>query len=271
MSEQSVNGTATQALDRRVAGQSVIEKLRDLAAERPPTWRQRVFGIRPVHPDMKSWLAGARGERIVGAVLKKLGPEWLVLHAVPVGDAHTDIDHIVIGPAGAFTINTKHHKGKTVWAGNRVLKINGQNTDHLRNSRSEAKRAAKLLTAAAGVEAPVRPVIALVDAGKVTVKENLTDVAVVRAGELVAWLNNQVPVLLDEDLTQLRAAALAPDTWHSDPASVLTDWDAAGWLDRYERFLRAAYRRYMAWGVAIAAPAVPMAAWTVNHLVTGLS
>ncbi|MBG6212216.1 hypothetical protein RCH23_000129 [Cryobacterium sp. CAN_C3] len=45
-------------------------------------------------------------------MLSKLGPEWTVLHAVPVGSGSSDIDHVVIGPAGVFTINTKNHTGK---------------------------------------------------------------------------------------------------------------------------------------------------------------
>jgi hypothetical protein len=40
--------------------------------------------------------------------VSKPTPEWTVLHSVPVGTGSTDIDHIAIGPAGVFTLNTKY-------------------------------------------------------------------------------------------------------------------------------------------------------------------
>jgi hypothetical protein len=66
----------------------------------------RLFGFDPLHPDAVSWYRGALGERRVGRILADLGREWRVLHAVPHGDADADIDHLVIGPPGVFTITT---------------------------------------------------------------------------------------------------------------------------------------------------------------------
>lgn len=68
-----------------------------------------------------------------------------MLHSVPVGTGASDLDHVVIGPAGVFTINTKHHRGQNVWVGAKRILVNGQRTDHLRNAAHEAKRASKLL------------------------------------------------------------------------------------------------------------------------------
>ena len=53
---------------------------------------------------------GAAGEELVGAILDDLGPAgWLTLHDVALGRGN--IDHIAIGPAGIFTIETKSHRG----------------------------------------------------------------------------------------------------------------------------------------------------------------
>lgn len=53
---------------------------------------------------------GARGEEQVGALLEALdGRVWSVMHDVSLG--HGNIDHIVVGPPGVFTVETKSHPG----------------------------------------------------------------------------------------------------------------------------------------------------------------
>jgi hypothetical protein len=53
---------------------------------------------------------GARGEEHVGALLEQLTDAgWRVIHDASLG--HGNIDHILIGPPGVFTIETKSHPG----------------------------------------------------------------------------------------------------------------------------------------------------------------
>jgi nuclease-like protein len=53
---------------------------------------------------------GAQGEEHVGSLLDGLSPEgWRVVHDASLGRGN--IDHIVIGPAGVFTVETKSHPG----------------------------------------------------------------------------------------------------------------------------------------------------------------
>jgi hypothetical protein len=53
---------------------------------------------------------GARGEEQVGALLEALdGEGWLVIHDATFGNGN--VDHILIGPPGAFTVETKSHPG----------------------------------------------------------------------------------------------------------------------------------------------------------------
>ena len=66
----------------------------------------------------KSWDIGGDGEEIVGGVLDAGLSElegWHVIHSVVVSRGGGDIDHVVVGPPGVFTLNTKHHPEKTVW------------------------------------------------------------------------------------------------------------------------------------------------------------
>ena len=110
--------TAEFSLVSRAPGYAVMgEVLRRQETVPSRSAPARFFGLSPLHPDSVSWYWGALGEMAVGRELSKLGPEWMVLHAVPVGSGDSDIDHVLIGPPGVFTINTKHHqRGRTGWA-----------------------------------------------------------------------------------------------------------------------------------------------------------
>ena len=61
-------------------------------------------------PKVESWSRGASGEEEIGRLLDGLGNGWLVLHDVHTGRGN--IDHVVVGPAGLFTIETKAHRGR---------------------------------------------------------------------------------------------------------------------------------------------------------------
>ena len=53
---------------------------------------------------------GATGEEQVGGLLDELaGSEWRVIHDASLGRGN--VDHIMIGPAGVFTVETKSHPG----------------------------------------------------------------------------------------------------------------------------------------------------------------
>ena len=148
-------------------------------------------------------------------MLDRLSDEWLVIHAVPVGTAGSDIDHVVVGPAGVFTINSKYHEGMKVWVGGKTLMVNGQRTDHLRNAGFEAKRVTKLLTRATGLPIMVTPIITIVAAGSITVRERPADVVVLSSTQLVRWLERRPRLLTDDQLNRLTTAALDPATWGS--------------------------------------------------------
>lgn len=52
---------------------------------------------------------GAIGEARVAAVLARLPNEWFIVHDMVVGRAQ--IDHIVVSPAGVYTVETKNYTG----------------------------------------------------------------------------------------------------------------------------------------------------------------
>ena len=66
---------------------------------------------RYAQPIIDRWRRGAQGEEYVDAILDGMRDDgWFAIHDVSVG--HGNIDHIVIGPAGIFTIETKSHHGR---------------------------------------------------------------------------------------------------------------------------------------------------------------
>jgi len=174
----------------------------------------RVLGV---HTDERAWRIGADGEQAVAARLAKLGPEWKVLHAVPVGDRGSDIDHVVIGPAGVFTINTKHHPHASVWVGGNTFMVNGHRQPYVRNSRHEAQRASRLLTAACGFPVNATGLIAVMGAHEgFTVKEQPPggDVHVLTRREVDRWLRMRPGDVLDPaQVEAVHDAARRSTTW----------------------------------------------------------
>jgi hypothetical protein len=197
-----------------VPGQSARDQALQLRAIAPVrTFVARLVGAKT---DEGSWRIGADGEEEVARRLARLGLEWRVLHAVPVGDRGSDIDHVVIGPGGVFTINAKHHPQANVWVRGDTVKVNGTNQSYVRNSRHEARRAAKLLSDAAGFDVEVRGIVAIIGAHRAfTVNEQPRDgtVAVVARRELERYLNGLLPVLSAPSTARIYDVARHLSTW----------------------------------------------------------
>lgn len=179
----------------------------------------RFLGRSPLTEASRSWYLGALGEREVGTLLAQLDPAWTVLHSVPVGTRGSDIDHLLVGPAGVFTLNSKFHEGARVWVGARRLLVAGQKTDHLRNATFEATRVTRTLAERTGLTVDAVPVIVLVRPGAVTVRQRPEKVVVLRERELVRWLRRRPAALSDEAVASLAAAAAHPATWGAPDAS----------------------------------------------------
>jgi hypothetical protein len=171
-----------------------------------------------VHTDERAWRIGADGEEKVAAQLAKLArkdPRWRHLHAIPVGVNGSDIDHVVIGPGGVFSLNAKHHPGGKVWVGGDTLMINGQRRPYIRNSRHEAQRATRLLTAACGFPVFVTGLVVPVGADDITIKTAPDDVHVVNRRRLARWLRARPAVLTDERIEMIFDSARRSTTWLS--------------------------------------------------------
>jgi hypothetical protein len=206
----------------------------DLAANRPgDSARARARQLRREHPvrsaaaDLlgngsvaRRFAAGAKGERAVGRALDRWAARrgWRVLHAVPVGRNGADIDHVIIGPFGVVTVNTKT-SGTSVWVGEYGMTIGGKAVDYLRKSRAEARRARQLLSKAAGTGVPVASVIVFVGVRRFSMtRGGPADVAVLRSPRaLRRWLRKQPQVLEEQSVSLLYEVARKPATWQPAP------------------------------------------------------
>jgi hypothetical protein len=188
-----------------------------LAAKRAApvkTWLGRVLGE---HTEERAWRVGANGEQKVGRQLDKLDPAWKALHSIPVRAGDADIDHLVIGPGGVFTVNSKHHPGKKVWVGGETVMVSGHRQPYVRNARSEAEHAARCLGDVIGSRVDVIGLIAIVGADTFTVKAQPEDgrVHVVARRELVRWLRRRPVVLLPGEVDRIFEGARDARIWRA--------------------------------------------------------
>jgi hypothetical protein len=135
----------------------------------PGFWRSLLNRLLRRPSELEGWRKGLAGEETVGAELERLARRgWQVLHSIPL-PRNVDIDHLLIGPGGVFTVNTKYHVGASIWVGDQAVKVGGQSYPYVRKARAEARRAAAVLGRACGFTVPVDGVLVFVLPAKLTV------------------------------------------------------------------------------------------------------
>ncbi len=199
-----------ETLVGRAAGGSAATRARELRRASP--LRSSIARLTGNHTDERAWRRGAAGERATAWWLGRLPDGWHLLNDVPVGERGANIDHVIVGPAGVFTVNAKNLTGK-VWVGASGIRHNGHPTDFVRTSLHEAERAARMLTTALERPVTVRPVLAIL-ADEWAVKDPRTDVFVGPPRGVKDWLRRLPAVLSPHDVTVITAAAAKPATWH---------------------------------------------------------
>jgi hypothetical protein len=137
---------------------------------------------------------------------------WRMLKLASMGGDPGD-GHVVIGPAGVFLVNTRSAPGARVLVGSRVVSVDGYQHSYLRTVRSEAAKAAKLLTSACGFPVNVTPVLAFDGAASVKASAPTLDVVVARGGDIDRVLE-RLPARLNPSVSdRIYAAAQAAQTW----------------------------------------------------------
>jgi hypothetical protein len=134
-----------------------------------------------------------------------------VFHDVPVGEQGANIDHLVVSPAGVFTLNTKNLRGR-VSVSARTFRVNGYARDYLHKSEYEARRASRLLGTAFGHPIEVRGVLVVI-AEEIQIAEQPTNVRVGSPRGIKRWLEQLPTTLSRREVIGIAAVAHKPVTW----------------------------------------------------------
>jgi hypothetical protein len=138
---------------------------------------------------------GATGEERVGGLLEELAgrDDWHVIHDVSLGRGN--VDHILIGPPGVFTVETKSHPGPI-----RVGRVHGAT---LRQAQAQRKA----VEAITGL--PVEPMIAYSNARVDRPLARRKGVRVVPARMLLGYLAKRRPTLSRAEIERARGLVAA--------------------------------------------------------------
>ncbi len=158
-------------------GAAIRAKIDELT---PGFWRALLNRLRRRPSQTDGWPKGLVREETVGADLERLpGRGWRVLHSIPL-PRNVDIDHLLIGPGGVFTFNTKHHAGARIWVGDQAVKMGSQTYPYVRKARAEAERASAVLSRVCGFPVRVEGVLAFVEPAKLSEAPSRHDVHAIR-------------------------------------------------------------------------------------------
>jgi hypothetical protein len=204
-------------IDRRYLhnepGAGARAKEQELAAGKGRA-RRLVERLTDARTDDRSWRRGAEGEERVAAVLDRLDRErWAVIHDLTIGAKGANLDHLVIGPAGVFVLNTKNLTG-TLKVYERAIYQNGHKTTFVPSLLREARTVQERLAVASGRPVAAWSLLVLAGACQVEQKSRPTDFTLLRAEHLARWLTALPSGRLSAgDVLRLERAARDPETW----------------------------------------------------------
>ena len=156
-----------------------------------------VRGLRHVERFFK----GARGEEKVAGILRSLPDAYHVFNDFAAGRAH--VDHVVVGPGGAFAVETKSWRGAVSVEDGRVL-LDGQmpSRDPLAQTLREAELVRTAL-AARGWKGAVAPVLVFATNSFAAHRALVRGVTVINSNELKAAFASDRVVIPPAELDRL--------------------------------------------------------------------
>ncbi len=135
--------------------------------------------------------AAAKEEQRIDAELDDLPVGWFVVRPADLGalvSQDGEIDHVVIGPGGVFTIHLEHQPAAKVWVSEHKVTINGRDSDRMSQARFGARRAGGLLTTLCGFDVTVQSVLILIGAATVQTLSRPAELHVRTQHDLRDWL-----------------------------------------------------------------------------------
>lgn len=164
------------------------------------------FQYRRFQPQIRALKLAEDGEKSVGQFLEGLREKgYQVFHDIITDDFN--VDHVLIGPAGVFTIETKTRskplRGKAeIDFDGETLKVGGYTPDRdpIVQALAQAAWLKRLLTESTGKAVPVRPVILFPGWFINDSRQNKNDPWVLEPKALPKWLANEKAVLAPDEV-----------------------------------------------------------------------
>ena len=151
---------------------------------------------------VESFFKGARGEERVAGLLAMLPGGFHVFHDFAVGGYH--VDHVVVGPTGIFSVETKSWLGSVTVDENEII-VNGHLPDRapVGQATREAAAVQAALRRAGWTIGEVKPVLCFASDTFVDVQRAVGSVMVLNAGAAVGWIETQPKVMSDGDVERV--------------------------------------------------------------------
>lgn len=160
-------------------------------------------GFRRLIPQFRRLNRGERGELCVAEVLDDLRSfGYRAFHDL-VRDGF-NIDHVVVGPAGVFAVETKFRsgQGEITFRNGEGLFVAGvpEERDSLKQARANAAEVKQLIKETCQLEVWVKPVVVFVGEWRVKNDWHTTDARVFTTDKLVSHIVNQQPRLKQSEI-----------------------------------------------------------------------
>lgn len=165
-----------------------------------------VFQLRRYWPQLLALQLAEDGEKAVGQFLEGLREKgYQVFHDIVTDDFN--VDHVLIGPAGVFTIETKTRskplRGKAeIDFDGETLKVGGYTPDRdpIVQAQAQATWLKRLLTESTGKAVPVKPVVLFPGWFINDSRQNKRDFWILAPMALPKWLANEKAVLAPDEV-----------------------------------------------------------------------
>lgn len=157
-------------------------------------WRKGVLRV-------ESFYKGARGEERAAEILAALPEDWHVFHDFKAGDVH--VDHVVVGPNGVFSIETKNWNGVVTVEEGEVL-VNGRlpSRSPVEQAEHEAREVRKTLEKS-GWKGETFPVVCFASDAYAETCGQVGETTIVNANALIGWMLTRPHALAPNELARL--------------------------------------------------------------------
>jgi hypothetical protein len=197
----------------------------------------------PARPSPVEWARRRRAEKEARRLdaagnralsrLDRLGPAWHIVAWPRTDGAQPWLEHdpsddragfLAIGPGGVYAVTVADHGRARVLIAGDVVQINGKRPGFVAEARREAKRAARAMSAAVGLNVPVTPVLAFVGSGVISVHGLPKECLVATHKELDRLLLAGGARISPATAGKLCAVAERPSTWSNAPYRPAEDY-----------------------------------------------